>query len=516
MYILASNVFGAFWYFFSIQRMIYCWQSACHMQSDHNKCKSSAFECHSQATVRNMTLTYDLCPTNPQNATLFDFGIFINVLQPGIVGSTNFARKLTNCLLWALRNLSSFGSNLQPSIDTWENVFATFVSIIGMLLFLYLIGKLQIYMEWEWETTKKLKQRCTTEVQVKNKVEQLINSVEPKINTWLNENGLDPSLFKSKVEKEVVNLALKSNKDDVDVDVDVDVDKMFPEFSRDLRDKIKDAKNLLRAELVRLRQVRLLQSMNEQELKRISERLVPQNYKKSRIIIKENESLKMIFIVHGIASIKKRYCLTRWELKAGEFYGEKLLQSPLAQATESVKAKTDVEALILEAEAWQSVVSKHELHISEEITVPSKYDINLLSMLKTVPKLENIDEKVLKAISAIRVKQRSYDKGWQIIEENDKLDEMFLVTRGQVGVRRSCKSRRELYKVGALYGEELLHWALDVLDTGTASSHPLSPGTATTDTKVDVLIFKAKDLEMKMKDLAATESPPPTDSESED
>ncbi|PRQ58949.1 hypothetical protein RchiOBHm_Chr1g0364811 [Rosa chinensis] len=144
MYILASNAFGAFWYFFSIQRMIDCWQSACHSLNDDNDCKSGAFQCHNQPIIGRTALAYDLCPINPQNVTLFDFGIFLNVLQPGIAGSTNYLQKLTNCLLWALRNLSSFGSNLQPSISLWENLFATSVSIIGLLLFLYLIGKLQV------------------------------------------------------------------------------------------------------------------------------------------------------------------------------------------------------------------------------------------------------------------------------------------------------------------------------------------------------------------------------------
>lgn len=39
---------------------------------------------------------------------------------------------------------SSLGSNLQPSVDTWENLFAALVSVLGLLLFLYLIGNLQV------------------------------------------------------------------------------------------------------------------------------------------------------------------------------------------------------------------------------------------------------------------------------------------------------------------------------------------------------------------------------------
>lgn len=42
---------------------------------------------------------------------------------------------------------SSLGSNLQPSVDTWENLFAALVSVLGLLLFLYLIGNLQVGTE---------------------------------------------------------------------------------------------------------------------------------------------------------------------------------------------------------------------------------------------------------------------------------------------------------------------------------------------------------------------------------
>ncbi|PRQ58953.1 putative cAMP-dependent protein kinase regulatory subunit [Rosa chinensis] len=133
-----------------------------------------------------------------------------------------------------------------------------------------------------------------------------------------------------------------------------------------------------------LEQVLLLQNVNESGLKRISKKFIAQKYTQSRTIIKEKESLKMIFIVDGVASIGKRYCLTRWELKAGEFYGEELLRSPSAKAKEFVKAKTDVEALILDAEALQGVVSEYKLHISKQIPVSSKYEINHLSMLKNV------------------------------------------------------------------------------------------------------------------------------------
>ncbi|PRQ58947.1 putative Ion transport domain-containing protein [Rosa chinensis] len=141
MYILGSHVFGAFWYFFAVQRMITCWQYAC--RSD-NECKPSTFECHDHPTSRNITLLNVACPISPANEDVYDFGIFLDALQSGIAGSKDYLQKLTNCFWWGLRNLSSLGSNLEPSTNTWENLFAVSISIIGLLLFLYLIGNLQV------------------------------------------------------------------------------------------------------------------------------------------------------------------------------------------------------------------------------------------------------------------------------------------------------------------------------------------------------------------------------------
>lgn len=146
--------------------MTTCWKIACRTG---NRCESNTnFVCEDNQ-FRNTTLLNDLCPINSPNVTLFDFGIFVDVLQSGISESTNHPQKFSNCFWWGLRNLrfvhmksldltskfvsyicsfsfffSSLGSNLQPSISTWENLFAAFISVIGLLLFLYLIGNLQV------------------------------------------------------------------------------------------------------------------------------------------------------------------------------------------------------------------------------------------------------------------------------------------------------------------------------------------------------------------------------------
>ncbi|XP_068314860.1 cyclic nucleotide-gated ion channel 1-like [Pyrus communis] len=148
MYIIASHVAGALWYFFAIQRMMICWHSACRK---NDGCDNRMFGCHDHHFFRNTTILNDLCPVsvgdNSSDTMFFDFGIFATVLKYGIVGSTSYFKKFLNCFWWGLRNLSSFGSNLEPSADGWENLYAVFISISGLLLFLYLIGNLQVCLK---------------------------------------------------------------------------------------------------------------------------------------------------------------------------------------------------------------------------------------------------------------------------------------------------------------------------------------------------------------------------------
>lgn len=95
------QVIGALWYIFAIQREIACWQYACQSE---NGCEPNTFRCD-DTSVRNVTVLNELCPINPPNATLFDFGIFVDALQYSVKQSTNFPDRFLNCFWWGLRHL---------------------------------------------------------------------------------------------------------------------------------------------------------------------------------------------------------------------------------------------------------------------------------------------------------------------------------------------------------------------------------------------------------------------------
>ncbi|PRQ32954.1 hypothetical protein RchiOBHm_Chr5g0052111 [Rosa chinensis] len=139
-YIIASHIFGAFWYFFSIQREIQCWEHACRME---NGCEFST-SCV-RNTHRNLQFLNEKCPMDPPNKQVFDFGVFQDALQSDMPRSTNFSQKFLQCLSWGIRNMSSFGSNLNAtSANGGENLLVVIFSICGLGLFMSLLGHVQV------------------------------------------------------------------------------------------------------------------------------------------------------------------------------------------------------------------------------------------------------------------------------------------------------------------------------------------------------------------------------------
>ncbi|KAK9913349.1 hypothetical protein M0R45_037167 [Rubus argutus] len=343
MYILASHVFGAIWYFFAIQRMIDCWQNACRTAKI---CDTITFSCYGHSSLINIKFINEVCPIDPPHAKVFDFGIFLGVFQSDIPKSTNFLQKFSNCFCWGLRNMSSLGSNLQPSTNTWENFFVAFVSIMGLLLFIYLIGNLQTYMQLE--TTRIESHRH------KLKIERKMQKIDPEIELWLSRSGV-PKNRKEKLKLQIMEKVPQVLEENMNAGLEY-ITSILPLELRTLIKKFSPWN--------RLKQDLVLQYMDEEVLKVICEHLKPMKYTKEKIIIQEDEPLEMmLIIVDGFVRIEKRGCSNNTRRGAGEFYGEKLLSWPsstefpdkLPSASESARATGDVEALVLMASDLKSI-----------------------------------------------------------------------------------------------------------------------------------------------------------------
>ncbi|GMN44433.1 hypothetical protein TIFTF001_013628 [Ficus carica] len=179
LYIIASHILGAFWYFFSVEQETTCWQYACKNQTG---CLPCMFNTCNDNTPRNLTFVNDFCPINPSKTTDFDFGIFLGANQSGIVASTDFPKKVLHCFWWGMRNLSSFGSNLEASSAAWENCFAALISMLGLLIFLYLIGNLQLYMQLPTQRSEDRRHNR------KEEIRKIVEGKKPDIHLWASRN----------------------------------------------------------------------------------------------------------------------------------------------------------------------------------------------------------------------------------------------------------------------------------------------------------------------------------------
>ena len=102
---MICQIIGAFWYLFSIEREDACWREVC---KDRAVCDSTYWYCGNHRR-ENYTFLTESCPfiqpDQIQNSSVFNFGIFTDALDSGVVESTYFRRKFFYCFWWGLRNL---------------------------------------------------------------------------------------------------------------------------------------------------------------------------------------------------------------------------------------------------------------------------------------------------------------------------------------------------------------------------------------------------------------------------
>ncbi len=120
---LAFQVLGAFWYFFSTQRLTACWHISCE---NHIGCVRNSFNC--DHNLENHSFLNDLCPITTANTTLFDFGIFLQALQSGVVESTDIPQKILYCFWWGMQNLR-FAHKLDASCCFILNSLKLFLNL---------------------------------------------------------------------------------------------------------------------------------------------------------------------------------------------------------------------------------------------------------------------------------------------------------------------------------------------------------------------------------------------------
>ncbi|XP_016647313.1 PREDICTED: cyclic nucleotide-gated ion channel 1-like [Prunus mume] len=353
LYILASHILGAFWYFFSIQRETSCWYQACDHSANRRECRNS-FYCDS-TTSRNITLLNEHCPLDtPDNASPpFNFGIFLDSLKNHNTEHIKFGKKFFYSFWWGLRNLSNFGTNLTTSTHVWENLFAILISVIGLLLFLYLIGNVQTFMQMEATKSEETRQ--------KNKM------MMTNIRIWT-KNIQVPT----EMRKEIMNSMTQNLKEHKDAHLDNDFFSMLP---------FETKKSLKRQLCMKpLETVKMLKDMDAKVLQLMCDFLKHVMYSQNSFVFRKGEPLDCMFIIDGSIwtystssesqsgkATPSAMTMTTKTLRKGDIYGEELLNwasdtfSELPICSQHVKSQTKAEVLVLMAKDLATVVSKYQL-----------------------------------------------------------------------------------------------------------------------------------------------------------
>eukprot|EP00262_Sarcandra_glabra_P006511 TRINITY_DN1883_c0_g3_i2.p1 TRINITY_DN1883_c0_g3~~TRINITY_DN1883_c0_g3_i2.p1 ORF type:complete len:716 (-),score=91.51 TRINITY_DN1883_c0_g3_i2:207-2354(-) len=335
LYMLASHVIGALWYLLAIEREDTCWRRACKKLDG---CNISSLYCGSGNVFKGPLNTS--CPIDPDAETNFDYGIYYPALQSKVVQSRDFPQKFFYCFWWGLQNLSSLGQNLKTSTFVWEISFAVFISISGLVLFSFLIGNMQTYLQ---STTVRLE-----EMRVKRQdAEQ-----------WMSHRLLPDSL-RERIRRYDQYKWQETR--------GVDEENLLCNLPKDLRRDIK--RHLCLALLMR---VPMFEKMDDQLLDAMCDRLKPALYTEQSHIVREGDPVdEMLFIMRGkLESVTTNGGRTGFfnsdVLKAGDFCGEELLtwaldphsSSNLPTSTRTVWAHSEVEGFALVADDLKFVASQ--------------------------------------------------------------------------------------------------------------------------------------------------------------
>lgn len=335
LYMLASHVAGAFWYLFSIERETTCWRKAC---AKRPQCDYEALYC--DMSSGNNSYLDEFCPISSDGTGPFDFGMFLGALTSGVVQTTHFPKKFLFCFWWGLQNLSSLGQNLQTSTYIWENCFAVLIAIAGLVLFSFLIGNMQTYLQ---SITTRLE-----EMRVKKRDSE----------QWMSHRLL-PEHLRERIRRYEQYKWQETR--------GVDEENLLQNLPKDLR---RDIKRHLCLDLVR--RVPMFEKMDDQLLDAMCDCLKPALYTEDSYIVREGDLVDaMVFVMRGkLLTMTTNGGRTGFfnsdYLTAGDFCGEELLtwaldphsSSNLPLSTRTVQTLTEVEAFTLMAGDLKFVASQ--------------------------------------------------------------------------------------------------------------------------------------------------------------
>ncbi|XP_049346270.1 cyclic nucleotide-gated ion channel 18 isoform X1 [Solanum verrucosum] len=338
LFMLASHVAGASWYVASIGRQFSCWAIECNKERDavppcileFLDCSNVDEDSYIRDYWRNSTKVLDKCDAVNDEDSGFKFGIFADAFT-NEVASSSFMAKYLYCLWWGLRNLSSYGQNLNTSTYIGETLFSIFISIIGLVLFAQLIGNMQTYLQSmtvkieEWRIRKRDIEEWMRHRQLPEDLQERVRRFDQC--KWLATRGVN--------EEEILQT-----------------------LPLDLRRQIQ--RHLC---LNLVRRVPFFEQMDDQLLDAICERLVSTlSIMGTYVVLEDDPVNEMLFIIRGQLESSttnggRSGFFNSITLGPNDFCGEELLtwallpnSTQLPASTRTVRTLSEVEAFALRAE----------------------------------------------------------------------------------------------------------------------------------------------------------------------
>ncbi|KAL9372275.1 hypothetical protein Peur_034519 [Populus x canadensis] len=153
-YILSGHIIGSCWYLFGLQRVNQCLRDACHYTGFRDECMkfidcgggnaNEEYGSHPKWANWKQNPNASNCFQTGGSPNGFDYGIYTKAVN--LTGKNIIIRYIYS-LFWGFQQISTLAGNQVPSYFVWEVLFTMAIIGLGLLLFAFLIGNIQNFLQ---------------------------------------------------------------------------------------------------------------------------------------------------------------------------------------------------------------------------------------------------------------------------------------------------------------------------------------------------------------------------------
>ncbi|KAJ6881649.1 cyclic nucleotide-gated ion channel 20 [Populus alba x Populus x berolinensis] len=153
-FILSGHIVGSCWYLLGLQRVNQCLRDACHDTGFQDECMKFIDCGRGDANEKYGSLpNWAIWTQNPNASncfqtggppTGFDYGIYVKAVN---LTGENIITRYIYSLFWGFLQISTLAGNQVPSYFVWEVLFTMAIIGLGLLLFGFLIGNMQNFLQ---------------------------------------------------------------------------------------------------------------------------------------------------------------------------------------------------------------------------------------------------------------------------------------------------------------------------------------------------------------------------------